>query len=89
MPGCVYGVVVCACTGTRGSDIRLRWCCCVSGLCSCSLLYNSIDEVGAAASAVRVLMRAASGRRLDEFVRGIGVTSEEEEREASIFPALY
>jgi hypothetical protein len=34
-------------------------------------------------------MRAASGRRLDEFVRGFGVTSEEEEHEASIFPALY
>jgi hypothetical protein len=29
--------------------MRLHLCCCVSGLCSCSLAYNSIDAVGAAA----------------------------------------
>jgi hypothetical protein len=40
---------VCACTGSRGHGIRLRLCCCVSGLCSCSLYNNGIGDAGAAA----------------------------------------
>jgi hypothetical protein len=56
----------------------------VWGAClSCSLGCNSIDTAGVAAAAVRTLMRAATGRRLDGFVYGIGVTTEEEDREAS------
>ncbi len=37
-----------ACTGTRDHGMRLRVCCCVCGLCWCSLSDNGIDDAGAA-----------------------------------------
>jgi hypothetical protein len=61
----------------------LRWSLlCVACSFWCSLEDNYIDDADAAA-AVRALMRAVTGRRLDEFVSGIGATKEEEVREVS------
>ncbi len=57
--------------------------CCVCGLRSCSLAFNVISSVGTAAAAVRALLRAATGRRLDGFVSGVGVTKAEEDREVN------
>ncbi len=76
----VCGVVY---TGIRGNGLRAHWCCCVCALCSRSLGGNEIHGESRAAPDLRALMRAASGRRLEGFVRGMGVTKKEEDREAS------
>ncbi len=41
--------LVCACMGTQGDGMCMRWRCCVCGSCSCSLYYNRIGDAGAAA----------------------------------------
>jgi hypothetical protein len=45
---CARGRGVCL-QETRGHGLRVRWNCCVCGLCLCSLEYNGIGDAGAAA----------------------------------------